>query len=74
MLFDIVKSSRLIGKIKSIRFVTEDVAIEIAVGRRVMTRQLDIDPDRNSFHTLVDVKGNLKSHFYRFSKFASTIH
>lgn len=74
MLFDIVKGSRLIGEIRSICFVTEDVAIEIAVGRTIMTGRWDIDPDRNSSHTLVAVKRNLKLHFYRFSKFASTIH
>ena len=71
MLFDIVKGSRLIGEIRSICFVTEDLAIEIAVGRTIMTGRWDIDPDRNSSHTLVAVKRNLK---YRFSKFASTIH
>jgi uncharacterized protein (TIGR02246 family) len=53
MLFDkFVKGSRLIGKIRSIRFVTEDVAIMIAVGGTVMAGQSDIDPDRNSVHTL----------------------
>jgi hypothetical protein len=45
----------------------EYVAIDIAVGRTVMTGQWDIDPDRNSSHTLVAVKRNLKLHFYRFS-------
>jgi uncharacterized protein (TIGR02246 family) len=48
------------------RFVTEDVAVEIAVGRTVMTGQCDIDPDRKSSHTLVAVKRNLKWHFTAF--------
>lgn len=67
MLFDnFVKGSRLIGKIRSIRFVTEDVAIMIAVGGTVMAGQSDIDPDRNSVHTLVAVKHNVKWYFTAF--------
>jgi uncharacterized protein (TIGR02246 family) len=61
MLFDkFVKGSHFIGKIRSICFVTEDVAIMIAVGGTVMAGQSDIDPDRNSIHTLVAVKRNVK--------------
>jgi hypothetical protein len=48
------------------RFVTEDVAVEIAVGRTVMTGQCDTDLDRKSSHTLVAVKRNLKWHFTAF--------
>jgi uncharacterized protein (TIGR02246 family) len=67
MLFDkFVKGSRLIGKIRSIRFVTEDVAIMIAVGGTVVAGQSDIDPDRNSVHTLVAAKRNAKWHFTAF--------
>ena len=67
MLFDkFVKGSRLIGKIRSIRFVTEDVAIMIAVGGTVMAGQSDIDPDRNSVHTLVAVKHDVKWYFTAF--------
>ena len=67
MLFDkFVKGSRLIGKIRSIRFVREDVAIMIAVGGTLMAGQSDIDPDRNSVHTLVAVKRNVKWYFTAF--------
>jgi hypothetical protein len=57
MLFDkFLKGSRLIGKIKSIRFVTNDVPMMIAVGGTIMTGQLDIEPERNSIHTIVALK------------------
>jgi hypothetical protein len=46
--------------------VTEGVAIMIAVGGTVMAGQLDIDPDRNSIHTLVAVKRNIKWYFTAF--------
>lgn len=52
---DIYLGSRLIGKIRSIRFVTLDVAIMIAVGGTVMVGQSDIEPERNSIHTIVAV-------------------
>ncbi|HZA06115.1 MAG TPA: hypothetical protein VE619_00295 [Nitrososphaeraceae archaeon] len=38
----------------------EDVAIDIAVGRTVMTGQWDFEPDRNSSHALVAVKRKLR--------------
>jgi uncharacterized protein (TIGR02246 family) len=57
MLFDkFLKGSRLIGKIRGIRFVTMDVAIMIAVGGTVMAGQSDIESERNSIHTIVAVK------------------
>lgn len=54
--------SRLIGKIRSIRFVTMDIAIMIAVGGTVMAGQSDIEPERNSIHTIVAVKRD--NHWY----------
>src|SRR5919199_189231 len=57
MLFDkFLRGSRLIGKIRSIRFVTDNVAIMIAVGGTVMAGQSDIEPERNSIHTIVAIK------------------
>ena len=67
MLFDkFVKGSRLIGKIRSIRFVTVDIAIMIAVGGTVMAGQSDIEPERNSIHTIVAVKRENYWHFTAF--------
>src|SRR5918912_374164 len=46
MLFDkFLKGSCLIGKIRSIRFVTNYIAIMIAVGGTVMAGQSDIEPE-----------------------------
>jgi uncharacterized protein (TIGR02246 family) len=67
MLFDkFLRGSRLIGKIKSIRFVTMDVAIMIAVGGTVMAGQWDIEPERNSIHTIVAVKRDNNWYFTAF--------
>jgi uncharacterized protein (TIGR02246 family) len=63
MLFDkFLRGSRLIGKIRSMRFVTVDIAIMIAVGGTVMAGQSDIEPERNSIHTIVAVKYD--NHWY----------
>lgn len=59
ILFDkFLKGSRLIGKIRSIRFLTSDVAVIIAVGGTVMAGQSNIEPERNSIHTLIAIKCN----------------
>jgi len=56
-LFDtFVKGSRLVGKIRNVRFLTPDVAIMHAVGGTIMAGQSDIEPERNSIHTLVVMK------------------
>jgi uncharacterized protein (TIGR02246 family) len=49
----ILKGSRLVGKIKDVRFLTKDVAIMHAVGGTIMDRQMGIEPERNSIHTVV---------------------
>jgi len=67
MLFDkFLKGSQLIGKIKSIRFVTSDIAIMIAVGGTVMAGQSDIELERNSIHTIVAVKCDNNWYFTAF--------
>jgi uncharacterized protein (TIGR02246 family) len=67
MLFDkFLKGSRLIGKIRSIRFVTSDVAVIIAVGGTVMAGQSDIEPERNSIHSLVAIKRDAKWYLTTF--------
>lgn len=58
-LFDTyVKGSRLVGKVKKIRFLTSDVALMHAVGGTIMASQTDIDQERNSVQTLVALKDN----------------
>ena len=58
-LFDTyVKGSRLVGKIRSVRFLTPDVAVMHTVGGTIMAGQTDIEPERNSVQTLVAEKGD----------------
>jgi uncharacterized protein (TIGR02246 family) len=67
MLFDkFLRGSHLIGKIRSIRFVTIDIAIMIAVGGTVMAGKSDIEPERNSIHTIVAVKRDSNWYFTAF--------
>ncbi len=66
-LFDkFLKGSRLIGKIRRIRFLTMDIAIMIAVGGTVMAGQSDIESEQNSIHTIVAVKRDNKWYFTAF--------
>jgi uncharacterized protein (TIGR02246 family) len=51
-----VKGSRLVGKIRNVRFLTPDVAIMHVIGGTIMEGQTDIDRERNSIHTLVVMK------------------
>ena len=58
-LFDTyVKGSRLVGKIRHVRFVTSDVAIIHTIGGTIMAGQTDIEPERNSVQTLVATKNS----------------
>jgi uncharacterized protein (TIGR02246 family) len=58
-LFDTyVKGTRLVGKIRSVRFLTSDVALMHVVGGTIMAGQTDIEPERNSVLTLVATKDN----------------
>jgi uncharacterized protein (TIGR02246 family) len=60
-LFDMfLKGSRLVGKVRSVRFLTSDIAIMHAVGGTVIAGQTDLEPERNSVQTLVAVKRNGK--------------
>jgi uncharacterized protein (TIGR02246 family) len=57
MLFDqFLKGTRLVGKVRRVRFLTPEVAILQAVGGTVMPGQADIEPERNSIQTLVATK------------------
>ena len=56
-LFDTyVKGSRLVGIVRSVRFLARDIAVMHAVGGTVMAGQSDIDPDRNSIQTMTVVR------------------
>ena len=67
LLFDrYVKGSRLVGKVRGVRFLRSDITIMIAVGGTVMAGQSDIEPERNSIHTLVAIKRERKWQFTAF--------
>ena len=56
-LFDtFLKGSRLVGKVRSVHFLTHDVALIHAVSGTMMAGHSDIDPERNSIQTLVAIK------------------
>lgn len=57
LFYKYVKGTRLVGKVRSVRFLTPHVAIMHAVGGTIMAGQTDIDPERNSVHTLVAERG-----------------
>jgi uncharacterized protein (TIGR02246 family) len=60
-LFDMfLKGSRLVGKVRSVRFLTSNVAVMHAVGGTVMAGESDLERERNSVQTLVAVKRNGK--------------
>ena len=69
-LFDtFLKGSRLVGKVRSVRFLTSDIAVMHAVGGTVMPGQTDLEPERNSVQTLVVVRRNGE---WRLSAFQNT--
>ena len=57
LLFDqFLHGTSLVGKVRSARFLTPDVAVMHAVGGTVMPGQSDLEPERNSVQTLVATK------------------
>lgn len=56
----------LLEKSEVIRFVAIDIAIMIAVDGTIMAGKSDIEPERNSIHTIVAVKRNVRWYFTAF--------
>ncbi len=53
-LFDTyVKGTRLVGKVRSVRYLSPDVAVMHAVGGTVMRGKAEPSPERDSIQTLV---------------------
>jgi uncharacterized protein (TIGR02246 family) len=72
-LFDMfLKGSRLVGKVRSVRFLTSDVAVMHAVGGTVLAGQTDLEPERNSVQTLVTIKRNGKWNIAAFQNTRAT--
>ncbi|MDQ3965243.1 MAG: SgcJ/EcaC family oxidoreductase [Actinomycetota bacterium] len=51
-----LKGSRLVGKVKDVRFLSPDVALMHAVGSTVMRGKSEPSPERDSIQTLVAVR------------------
>jgi uncharacterized protein (TIGR02246 family) len=51
-----LKGSRLVGKVKDVRFLSPDVAVMHAVGSTVMRGKSEPSPERDSIQTLVAVR------------------
>jgi uncharacterized protein (TIGR02246 family) len=57
MLFDqFLRGTRLVGKVRSVRFLTPDVAVMNVVGGTAMLGQSELEAERNSIQTLVATK------------------
>jgi uncharacterized protein (TIGR02246 family) len=70
MLFDkFVKGSRLVGKIKHIRFPIPTVAIVVGISGTIERGHDRINPERNSIHTIVAVKDYQT---WKFTSFQNT--
>jgi uncharacterized protein (TIGR02246 family) len=71
-LFDnFVKGTRLVGKVKSVRFLAPDVVLMHTVGGTVMPGQSDLDPERNSVQTIVATKSD-DGRWWRMAAFQNT--
>jgi uncharacterized protein (TIGR02246 family) len=51
-----LKGTRLVGKVKDVRFLSPDVALMHAVGSTIMRGKTAPSPERNSIQTLVAVR------------------
>jgi uncharacterized protein (TIGR02246 family) len=51
-----LKGTRLVGEVKSVRFLTPDVALMHAIGGTVMRGKSEPSPERDSIQTLVATK------------------
>ena len=51
-----LKGTRLVGEVKSVRFLAPDVAVFHAVGGTIMRNQSKPSPERDSIQTLVALK------------------
>ncbi len=61
-----LKGTRLVGKVKGVRFLGPDVAVMHAVGGTVMRGKSEPSPERDSIQTLVAVRQNDEWHLAAF--------
>ena len=61
-----LKGTRLVGEVKSVRFLTPDVALIHAIGGTVMRGKSEPSPERGSIQTLVSSKRGDEWHLAAF--------
>jgi uncharacterized protein (TIGR02246 family) len=64
-----LKGTRLVGRVKDVRFLSSDVALMHAVGSTVMRGKSEPSPERDSIQTLVAVRRDGK---WRLAAFQNT--
>ena len=64
-----LKGTRLVGRVKDVRFLSPDVALMHAVGSTVMRGKAAPSPERDSIQTLVAVRQNAQ---WRLAAFQNT--
>ena len=64
-----MKGTRLVGEVKGVRFLSDDVALIHAVGSTVMRGKSEPSPERDSIQTLVAVRQDDK---WRLAAFQNT--
>ena len=70
MLFDkFVRGTRLVGKVKHIRFPIPTIAIVVGISGTIERGHDCINPERNSIHTIVAVKTD---QVWKFTSFQNT--
>jgi uncharacterized protein (TIGR02246 family) len=70
MLFDkFVRGTRLVGKIKNIKFIIPSVAVIVGISGTVEAGRIGLSPERNSIHTIVAVKHD---QIWEFASFQNT--
>jgi uncharacterized protein (TIGR02246 family) len=51
-----LKGTRLVGKVRSVKFLSQEIAVMHTVGGTIMAGKTDIEPERNSVQTIVVAK------------------
>ena len=64
-----MKGTRLVGRVKDVRFLSPDIALMHAVGSTVMRGKSEPSPERDSIQTLVAVRQNAQ---WRLAAFQNT--
>jgi uncharacterized protein (TIGR02246 family) len=64
-----MKGTRLVGRVKDVRFLSPDIALMHAVGSTIMRGKSEPSPERDSIQTLVAIRQNAQ---WRLAAFQNT--